>query len=122
MLAKMTVKELKETASRMAVPFNSRTVKGELIRLISEQIMKDEARAYEDDEFLEVTPTYLIPGTTIELTGDTARIMIYHMNNVKRFNPGLVKGKDGRVRLTPKQYRRCAQKLRSWMKRENIYA
>lgn len=136
----MTVKELKSIAQDMGMPFTNRVLKADLISAIEENIEKAHAVALDDDwdfEILKRTEaridrdhaealamndsTYTIPGTDTVLRGDTARIMIYHMTNVHRFNPSEFRDSDGRIRLTPKQIKRCAKKLRRFMKRENLW-
>jgi hypothetical protein len=51
------------------------------------------------------------------LTGDSARVMEYHIKNVKRFNPGMVRDRDGMVILTAKQRRRVQKKDRSFARK-----
>lgn len=145
MLANMTVKELKEIAKRMGIVGYSRLPKIDIVEDIEMniQLAHSEALAEDAERFTytcqlcgekvrvidqpthmlseHTEPTYTIPGTNTVLRGDTARIMTYHMTNVHRFNPSGSRDNDGRIRLTPKQAKRCAKKLRRFMKREDLW-
>jgi hypothetical protein len=93
--------------------------KATLIDAIMVQVESDHSEALEMNAALE--PTYTVPGTDMTLKGDLAKVMVYHMTNVHRFNPSESRDNDGRIRLTPKQVKRCAKKLRRFMKRENLW-
>lgn len=124
-LKSMTVADLKAIANQMSVPFNSRIKKVDLVEAISSQIEKDHIRAIEDDAFLFPTmttaeETYTITDENgvelVVLTGESAALMNSHMKRVKRYNPSLRRGGDGKVVLTPKQRRRIAKKDRQLVK------
>lgn len=51
------------------------------------------------------------------LTGDSARVMEYHIKSVKRFNPGMVRDKDGNVILTAKQRKRVQKKSHAYARK-----
>lgn len=118
-LNKLTVKQLREIGKQMDICILSSMRKAELVQVISDMIDFDHDTALEMNAEQEVT--YTIPGTDTVLRGDAARIMIYHMTNVHRFNPSESRDNEGRIRLTPKQVKRCAKKLRRFMKRENLW-
>lgn len=118
-LNKLTVKQLREIGKQMDICILSSMRKAELVQVISDMIDFDHGTALEMNAEQEVT--YTIPGTDTVLRGDAARIMIYHMTNVHRFNPSESRDNEGRIRLTPKQVKRCAKKLRRFMKRENLW-
>lgn len=122
-LAKMTVVELKSVADRMAVPYASRIKKADLIELIKDGIEFAHLRANEDAAWMAETdtPTYTLRddnGTEIiTVTGDSALIMIAHEKNVKRYNPGMVKDRNGKVILTAKQRKRITKKMHSYARK-----
>lgn len=123
MLANMTIAELKTIAERMGLSVPSKLRKAEIVAFLTERIDGWHVIALDMNKAMavEAEATYAISGTDTVLRGDTARIMIYHMTNVHRFNPSESRDSDGRIRLTPKQVKRCAKKLRRFMKRENLW-
>lgn len=127
MLSKMTVKELKETAQRMNVPFHARILKADLVAAIKTQIELDHTRALEDEAFRNETE----PDTyTIEIEGRepvviTDRVSVTILKNhekcVRRFNPTMKRDKNGMVILTPKQRRRVQKHTHKLAKKEGLY-
>lgn len=106
-LKSMTVKELKDVAERMSLPFPSRILKADLISMIETQVEKDHVRGFEDEAFRQESATTVAPkeiGMGIE-----RRIDAYAAQ---------VGGLGG---LTPRQMRRINKKVNQLHKRRGTF-
>lgn len=145
-LTKMTVPALKALAAEMNLTVTSRMKKADIIALITEyidgwhvialdmdrsmtleaEIQREKEETARDAEHPDnFIPTYTVRDENgaeiITLTGDSALVMEYHIKNVKRYNPGMVRDREGNVKLTPKQRKRVQKKVHSYARAIGFY-
>lgn len=116
--SKMTVVQLRAILATDGIKVNSRTKKDILVTYVVNMMDDFHAVALEMDSQMSapVHTMTMSDGSTIDFTGKSAMVLDRHNVNVKRYNPTMARGKDGKVRLTPKQTRRIHKKLRSYAK------
>jgi hypothetical protein len=107
-LKSMTVKELKDVAERMSLPFPSRILKADLISMIETQVQKDHVRAIEDEAFRqESAPATVAPK---EIGMGIERRMAAYSAQV-----------GGLAGLTARQCRRIDKKANQLLKRRGTF-
>lgn len=81
------------------------------------ELPAEDIRAYKG----EAEPTYTVRDDNgkelATLTGDSALVMERHNRNIKRYNPNMVRDRDGKVVLTAKQRRRIQKNLRKYSRK-----
>lgn len=116
----MTVKTLREIGKQMGLSFPAKALKGSIVNALTEDINSAHSEALEMNEAQKSSETVYVmdmtDGSQVEFTGLSAKVLIRHEVNVKRYNPSMSKGRDGKVKLTPRQNRRINKKLKHYAK------